>query len=186
MTNGFISIPREALAELLKASGSALTPEEYVASLEQGNIYSRYPSRARASVWSKSILLVVALISGVWVCLPIGFSFEGILLAVGLATVTFFEYRVHRYFRDLNDKAPELGFRNQSAFAVAILIYGLYHALVPSTVQLQEYNNMLDADTMEMIRSMTRVFYLLVGVVGGIAQFGLAWYYRAARMEPRP
>jgi hypothetical protein len=26
-----------------------------------------------------------------------------------------------------------------------------------------------------------RVGYLVIGIVGGISQFGLAWYYRSAR-----
>ena len=42
-----ISIPREALAELLKASGSPLTPEEYLASLPGVGIYKKFSSRAR-------------------------------------------------------------------------------------------------------------------------------------------
>jgi len=178
----FISIPRQALAELLQAVGSPLTPEQYLASLPELGLYAKYRGRARAAAWSKSILLIVAILSALIV--PFDFDFEGVIIVAGLATVTFFEFRVHRYFRDLNPAAPTLGFRNQSAFAAAILIYGLYHTVVtfhlsPETQTLIEENNVVDLD---MVRNLTRVFYLVIGVVGGVSQFGLAWYYRAARV----
>ncbi len=93
---------------------------------------------------------------------------------------------MHRYFRDHNPAAPTLGFRNQSAFAAAILIYGLYHALQRFHLEVpREYNDVMDPATMDMIRLMGRFFYLVVGVVGGVSQFALAWYYRTARL-PTP
>jgi hypothetical protein len=190
-----IPIPREALAELLKAAGSPLTPEEYVASLSDTRTYGRYPSRARAAAGSKYVLLVVAAIAVVstpllwWFS---GFSLENIIITVGLVVVTFFEYRVHRYFRERDERAPGLGFRNQSAFAAAILIYGLYHAVVllqvsPQLQNMVETNNVIDPDTLNLmessIPSLGRLFYLFIGVVGGLSQFGLAWYYRSARIK---
>jgi len=188
----FISIPREALDALLKAAGSPLTPEEYLASLPATGDYKKYRSRARAAVWSKYILLIATVVSVLWgiadfVTTPIFDSLpakiEDVIVAVGLVTVTFFEFRVHRYFRELNPAAPNLGFRNQSYFAVAILIYGLYHAWASFHMQIPvEYNNMLDADTMEQIRLATRLSYLVIGIVGCVSQFGLAWYYRSARV----
>src|ERR1035441_9965697 len=98
--NPLISIPREALAELLRASGSPLTPEQYAASLPELGATKKYPGRARASAWSKNILLVVAVLAGI--SLPFGFDLEDVIIAVGLATVTFFEFRVNRYFRENN------------------------------------------------------------------------------------
>jgi len=32
---------------------------------------------------------------------------------------------------------------------------------------------------------MTLVAYLIIGIVGGVSQFCLAWYYRAAQEPPR-
>jgi hypothetical protein len=182
--NPLISIPREALAELLRAAGSPLTPEQYLASLPELSTYKKYPGRAKAATWSKYFLLVVAVLAVV--CLPVlGFGFENLILAAWLSTVTFFEFRVHRYFRDNDPRAPSLGFRNQSCFAAGILIYCLYHAL--STFQLPvqdmnliEENNLIDLDT---LRSLARVFYLFIAVVAGGSQFGLAWYYRSAQIR---
>jgi hypothetical protein len=182
--NPLISIPREALAELLRASGSPLTPEQYLASLPELGAAKKYPGRAKAAAWSRNILLVVAVLAGV--CLPFGFDLEDVIIVIGLATVTFFEYRVHRYFRDGNPEAPGLGFRNQSCFAAAILIYGLYHAFVATQIQVPaEYREVMDPSTTAVIQGFERIFYLIVGIVGGISQFGLAWYYRSAQVRAK-
>jgi hypothetical protein len=178
-----ITIPRQALVELLRASGSTLTPEQYLASLPDARTTQKYAGRTSASAWSKGILLVAALVSGIWTCLPVGFGIEGIIITIGLGVVTFFEYRVNDYFRTLNLKAPDLGFRNQSAFAAAILLYGLYHAMVPYQMSsdMQGFFEQSNVADLDMLRNLTRVFYLIIGVTGGISQFGLAWYYRSAR-----
>ena len=182
--NPLISIPREALAELLQAAGSPLTPEQYLASLAGGGAGNKYASRARAAAWSKPILLLVTILSGVFLLFSPGV--ENVIVLAGLAVVTFFEYRVHRYFREGNPAAPGLGFRNQSAFAAAILIYGLYHAFVPSQIKLpDEYREVMDPDMTGMIQGFERTFYLIVGILGGVSQFGLAWYYRSAQTPPK-
>lgn len=180
-----ISIPRDALAELLRASGSSLTPEQYVASLPDVGVYEKYASRAWAAGVSKYLLLVVAVL-GV-VSLPfLGFDFENLIIVVGLVTVTFFEYRVHRYFREGNLAAPSLGFRNQSAFAGAILIYCLYHAIVPSSIPMQSaLRQVMDPDISGLLQTLERVTYLFVGFVAGGSQFGLAWYYLNAQIQSK-
>src|SRR5271170_7656847 len=104
--NPLISIPREALAELLRAAGSPLTPEQYVASLPEINTYKKYPGRVKASAWSKNILVVVAVLAGL--SLPFNFDFEDVIIVIGLATVTYFEFRVHRYFSEHDPKGPGL------------------------------------------------------------------------------
>jgi hypothetical protein len=125
---------------------------------------------------------VVAVLAGV--CLPFGFDIEDVIIVIGLATVTFFEYRVHRYFRDGNPAAPSLGFRNQSCFAAGILIYGLYHAFIATHLQVpSEYIETMDPSTTAMVQAFERVFYLIIGIVGGISQFALAWYYRSAQVR---
>jgi hypothetical protein len=177
-----ISLPRDALAELLKSAGSPLTPEQYIASLSTVNIVSQYAGRAKASMWSKKILAVAAVLSLVW--LPFNFDLEDVILTVGICAVTFFEYRVNRYFREGHPNGPSLGFRNQSLFAVGILIYGLYHALFPSKMQLpEEYRDLVDASTLALMQSTTRVGYLVIGIAGGLSQFALAWYYRGAQVK---
>ena len=184
--NPFLSIPRQALAELLRASGSPLTPEQYLASLPEVGVYKKFAGRAKAAAWNKYFLLVVAVLAVL--CLPfLGFDFENLIIAAGLVTVTFFEYRVHRYFRENNPQAPSLGFRNQSCFAAAILIYCLYHAFAPFQIPLEtqslvEENNLIDLNT---LKSMARLFYLIVAIVAGGSQFALACYYRSARVQTK-
>ena len=181
--NPLISIPRAALAELLQAAGSTLTPEQYVASLPETGAFKKYPSRARMAAWSKPVLMLVAILSGVFtVFFP---DIENVIVFIGLALVTFFEYRVHRYFRELNPEAPSLGFRNQSAFAAGILIYCLYHAFVPFHLS-PETSSMVEESNLDpsLFANFARLFYLGVAVTAGGSQFMLAWYYRSARVRP--
>ncbi len=49
-----VNIPREKLAELLQASGSTLTPEQYTASLPGMGPVVKFPSRALADSWCKN------------------------------------------------------------------------------------------------------------------------------------
>jgi hypothetical protein len=184
--NPLISIPRDALADLLRASGSPLTPEQYLASLPESGIYRKYKSRALAAAINKYCLLVVA-VFGV-VTLPfLGFSVENVIIVIGLITVTCFEYRVHRYFLERNPAAPGLGFRNQSLFAAAILLYCIYSGfsashLFAETPGLVEENNVIDP---EMFKTVAKLFYAIVAIVAGGSQFGLACYYRSAEVKPQ-
>jgi len=41
----------------------------------------------------------------------------------------------------------------------------------------------MDPSTTSTIQAFERVFYLIVGIVGGVSQFGLAWYYRSAQIR---
>ena len=182
--NPIVSIPREELAELLRASGSPLTPEEYLAALADADIYKRYKSRAWAAAISKYCLLLVAIL-GV-VALPIvGFDIEDLIIVAGLVTVTFFEFRVHSYFKENNSSAPRLGYRNQTAFAAAILIYCLYHAFAPLQIPTEdmnmiEQNNLIDP---AQLKNLTRIFYLGIALVAGGSQYALAVYYRGVAQD---
>jgi len=176
-----ISVPRDKLAELLQASGSTLTPEQYVASLPGAELTRKYESRAWAAAFSKYFLLVVAAL-GVITVPFMGFDVENLIIVVGLVTVTYFEFRVHRYFVEGNPEAPSLGFRNQACFAGAILIYCLYHALLPASVAIPpEYREVMDPPTAGLIQGLERVFYAIIAIIAGGSQFGLALYYRSAR-----
>jgi len=180
--NPLITIPRDALAELLRAAGSPLTPEQYMASLPDLGAYKKYPGRAWAAAISKYCLLVVA-VAGVVLMPVLGFDFENLIIEAGLITVTYFEFRVHQYFRENNPAAPSLGYRNQSCFAAAILIYCLYHAfftsqLSASDMTLVEENNLIDPNS---LKNMVRIFYFIIAIVAGGSQYGLAVYYRSAQ-----
>jgi hypothetical protein len=179
----FVSVPKEALAELLRSSGSTLTPEEFLASLPETGDMRKYASRARAAAVSKGVLLVVTILAVL--CVPFNLDslsaiVENVIIVAGLATVTFFENRTHRFFREGNPAAPDLGFRNESYFAAAILVYGLYHAVLPSEVT-GEVRDLVDPAMIPWIQGVVRITYVTVGVVGGLSQFGLAWYYRSAK-----
>jgi hypothetical protein len=146
-------------------------------------INPKYRSRTSTAWWSKTILAVAAVISLLLVL--VDFDWADALVVVGVAAVTFFEFRVHRYFLTGDPRAPDLGFRNQSCFAVGILLYGLYHALYVPPIQSlvpQELVEYLDAPTLDFMKSTMKYGYLTVGIIGGMSQFGLAWYYRSAKV----
>jgi len=178
--NRLVSIPREDLAALLKASGSPLTVEDYLASLQVTSGYEKYGSRSVAAAWSKYFLLGATILSGLFTCLPMGFDLESVLITLILAAFTFVEFRVHRAFRDCAPEAPSLGFRNQVAFAAFILIYCLYHAFAPMQVPAN-YREYMDPDMSRMVRTFTIAVYLTIGIVGGVSQLCLALYYWSAR-----
>ena len=180
----FYAVPHQALADLLRAAGSPLTPEQYVASLTVADEFRRYPGRAWTAAVSKYFLLVVAVL-GLGLLPFLGLTVENIFIEIGLCVVTFFEYRVHTYFRTNDPRGPVLGFRNQAAFAGAIVIYCIYHAVgtyhfSADTQILVEENNVIDPAT---LKSIVRLFYLFIAVLAGGSQFGLALFYRSARVR---
>jgi hypothetical protein len=145
----------------------------------------KYRGRASTAWWSKTILAIAAVISVLLVL--VDFDWVDALIVVGVLAVTFFEFRVHHYFLTGDSRAPDLGFRNQSCFAAGILIYGLYHALFQPPLEAmvpRELLDYMDAPTLDFMKSTIRYGYLTVGIVGGVSQFGLAWYYRGAKPQP--
>jgi hypothetical protein len=145
-------------------------------------INPKYRGRISTAWWSKTILAVAAVISVLLVL--VDFDWADAIVVVGVIAVTFFEFRVYRYFLTGDPRAPDLGFRNQSCFAVGILLYGLYHAVSQPPLQTlmpQEILDYMDAPTLELLKAIMKYGYLTVGILGGISQFGLAWYYRNAK-----
>ena len=148
-------------------------------------INPKYRPRISTAWWSKTILAIAAVISVL--LLLCDFDWWDALAVAGVLVVTFFEFRVHRYFLTGDPRAPDLGFRNQSGFAAGILLYGLYHAFEPPPIQTlvpPELLTYIDAGTIEYVKETIKNGYLAVGILGGLSQFGLAWYYRSAKSPP--
>ncbi len=148
-------------------------------------INPNYRGRISAAWWSKTLLAFAAVLSVI--ILQFGFDLGDALVVAGVLTVTFFEFRVHHYFLTGDPRAPDLGFRNQSGFAAGILLYGLYHAFHPTDIQAlisPELAGYIDEPTIESMKMMIKNGYLTVGILGGLSQFGLAWYYRNAKAPP--
>jgi zinc transporter ZupT len=139
----------------------------------------KYSGRIRAAVWSKNILLI-AFILGVPLTL-ISFDLEGLVLLILVGVVTYFEFRTYNYFTAGDPRAPQLGFLNQSCFAAGILVYGMVHAVMTNASEMPSWaSEAIDADTQAMIVQVTREGYVVIGIVGCLSQFALAWYYRNA------
>jgi hypothetical protein len=142
----------------------------------------KYRGRISAAWWSKTILAGAAVISVL--ILPFSLDLETVVVVAGVLTVTFLEFRVHRYFLTGDPRGPDLGFRNQSGFAAGILLYGLYHAFHVTPLESlipPEMIGYIDQPTLDFMKSMIKNAYLAVGILGGASQFGLAWYYRGAK-----
>src|SRR6202453_4229088 len=105
-----IPVPREALADLLRAAGSNLTPEEYASSLPSLTTYKKFPGRAKVCVVNKWVMAGIAGLS--LLILPFSIDNETIIVGAGLCPATFFEFRTHWYFVQNDLRAPPLGFRN--------------------------------------------------------------------------
>ena len=137
--------------------------------------------RIRAAFWSKTLLAVASVLSVL--ILPFDFDWWSALIVAGIWTVTFFEFRMYSYFLNGDPRAPDLGFCNQSCFAAAILMYGLYHAVYPTPIP-EEIRGLLDETTLELVQGLIKNAYLAIGILGGVSQFALAWYYRSAKAFP--
>jgi len=142
----------------------------------------KYRSRAAAAWWNKTFLAMASVISVL--LLLLGFDWWSALIVAAILTVTYFEFRVHHYFLTGDARAPGLGFLNQSCFAVAILLYGFYHAVYPPQIQAlvpQEMRDLVDPSMVDFMQTTVVIGYLVIGILGGLSQFGLAWYYRSAK-----
>jgi len=146
-------------------------------------INPKYRGRISAAWWSKTVLAIAAVLSVIF--LPFDFDWESALVVAGVLAVTFFEFRVHYYFLTGDPRAPDLGFRNQSCFAAGIMLYGFYLAFhLPQGQLLQQLYSMLDEPTAAIFQNTIKNGCLTAGTLGGLSQFGLAWYYRNAKVPP--
>ncbi len=147
-------------------------------------INPKYRSRISVAWWSKTLLAIAAGLS-VLLLIP-DFDWWTALAVAGVLVVTFFEFRVHRYFLTGDPRAPDLGFRNQACFAAGIMMYGLYHAFYPLSIQAMippELRDFYDESQIDLMQSIVKNGFLVVGILAGASQFGLAWYYRSAKVR---
>lgn len=181
--NPLISVPRQALGDLLRKSGSKYrTPEEWLASLKETKLYTLYPGRARAAAVSAYFLIAAAVIS--ILCVFISFCFENVLLAIIITGIAWVEHFTLRGFRTWDKRAPIMGCYNQIVFASIIVLYGTYNAFLTGPIQIPaDYKDSIDPDMLGWVSSGEKLFYILVAVIGGGSQYLMAWYYYRAKSD---
>jgi len=182
-------VPEGVLVQLLKDGGHSSSPREYLAAhrhkIEAGEMYQK---RARVAYWSI-----------VWLGFSTAFSlfsfavhqnWEDFISVILLGTMTYVEFHVRRWFIDGDIRGSTYGYWNQTAFALAFLVYGIYHALIPSPILSSPA--LLELAGQEAINRLVMIAtggYLLIGVVCGACQYSLALYYKRSlhpKLAPQP
>jgi hypothetical protein len=173
-----VSIPEETLKELLRAAGRDESVAQFLAGGETQRriqLGQRFQRRAAAAFYSQYWLLFSAIFS--WIFVAATPDVEGILSGILLSCMTVMEHKVQLWFKEGDDRGIIWGWRNQCLFALLFLIYGAYHGLFTSSMP-SELNEYVDADAIKgTVEGVARLVYFSVGIVGGLGQFCLAWYY---------
>jgi hypothetical protein len=182
-----VQIPEAALEALLREAGH---PESVAAYLASSNVQTlaaagqRLVKRANAAYWSRFWLFLSAAVS--WLGFVSGPDIEGFIACVLLTGMTVVEYKVYHFFLAADVRGAIWGWWNQCLFAALFLIYGGYHGTfvtVPplATSTLADLGvEGLQGDLQSQLTELTRLTYYTIALVGGVAQFSLAWYYRRA------
>jgi hypothetical protein len=175
-----VQIPEATLEALLREAGRTESVDDYLrtgdvpAQLQAGH---RLLKRARAAYWSRFWLLFSAGVT----CLSFltGPNFEDFISGILLIGMTIVEFKVYAFFLAVDVRGSIYGWWNQCLFSVLFLIYGGYHGTFVSVSP--EIQSMVDPSMISMIMNLERLIYYVIGVVGALGQFWLAYYYRSAR-----
>jgi len=128
---------------------------------------------ATFNVWSIGIFAALTLLFGI-------FSLTGFLLGVGLAVVTWNEYRGRALLRSFDPAGLRLLGRNQLGLMVLIVLYALwsiYQARTHPDPGLTQMDQILGGDTSGLVASLTTIVYVGVIAITGIFQGMMARYY---------
>lgn len=128
---------------------------------------------ATFNVWSIGIFAALTLLFGV-------FSLTALVLGVGLAVVTWNEYRGRKLLRGFDPAGPRLLGRNQLGLMALIVVYALWsmhQARAHPDPGLEQMDEILGGDTSGLVASLTTIVYVGVIAITGIFQGLMARYY---------
>ena len=142
---------------------------------------------ATMSAWMLAIFAVISL-PGVFS------SFTGFFIVAGLGACSFFEFRGRNALRGMNPQGASMLARNQWVLGAVIVVYALsnvvatlggaghYDQAIQATPQLEQ---ILGSDGGRgglggLMKSLTLMYYVLVGVGGAVGQLFM-WRYHARR-----
>lgn len=163
------------MTDVAEAPGP-LTPEqqqELSDARDRAKPVMRAARWARFNAWSMGIFAALTIIFGL-------FSFTAIVLGVGLAVVTWNEYRGGRMLMGFDPAAPRLLGRNQLGLMALIMAYALwsiYRARTHPDADLAQMDQILGGDTSGLVASLTTILYLAVMAATGLCQGFMARYY---------
>jgi hypothetical protein len=128
---------------------------------------------ATYNIWSMGIFAAFTIVFGL-------FSFTAMALGIGLAAVTWNEYRGRRLLRLFDPEGPRLLGRNQLGLMAIIVVYALwsiYQTRAHPDAELVQMDQILGGDTSGLVASLTTIVYLAVIVATGFFQGLMARYY---------
>jgi len=136
---------------------------------------------ASFNVWTIGTFAALTILFGI-------FSLTALVLGIGLAVVTWNEYRGRALLRRFDPAGPRLLGRNQFGLMVLIIVYALWSMYLARTHPdpgLAQMDQILGGDTAGLVADLTVVIYLGVIAATAIFQGLLVRYYfkRIAMVE---
>jgi hypothetical protein len=177
-----VEVPEDLLQDLLKASGQTVDGflRAHRVEIQTGQEFQK---RANAAKWSRlwlaasTLFCLISLISGG--------NLEDAISVLLLGAMTCVEFKVRGWFLKGDPRGAIYGYWNQTLFAALFVIYGVYHVFAASAPA--SVTDMIGAGYTHAVIQASRLFYGIVGMVGAIAQYLLALYYKRSlpRHTPR-
>jgi hypothetical protein len=156
--------------------GGPLTDEQQQALADAKERARSFMGAARVAsfnVWSIGIFAALTILFGI-------FSLTALVLGIGLAVVTWNEYRGRARLRSFDPEGPRLLGRNQLGLMALIVVYALwsmFQARAHPDPELAQMDQILGGDTSGLVASLTTIVYIAVIAATGIFQGLMARYY---------
>lgn len=165
-------------------SDPSLTPEQRQAladAKERAKPLTGANRTATFNIWTIGAFAVLTILFGL-------FSLTALVLGVGMAVVTWNEYRGRALLRAFDPAGPRLLGRNQLGLMGLIIVYALwsmYQTTANPDPELAQMDQILGGDTAGLVAELTVYVYVGVIVLTGLFQGLLARYYfkRIAMVE---
>jgi len=162
----------------------SLTPEqrqELANAKARSHAFMGAARTATFNIWTVGAFAAVTILFGL-------FSLTALVLGIGMAVVTWNEYRGRAMVRRFDPAGPLLLGRNQLGLMGLIIVYALwsmYQTTANPDPELAQMDAILGGDTAGLVAELTAYVYIGVIVLTGIFQGLLARYYfrRIAMVE---
>lgn len=155
-----------------------LTPEqqgELDEARERARGFMKAARAATFNIWTIGAFAAITLLFGI-------FSLTALILGVGMAVVTWNEYRGRALLRRFDPAGPRLLGRNQlglMALIVAYAVWSMIQTRAHPDPELAQMDQILGGDTSGLVAQLTMLVYVGVIAVTGVFQGLMARYYFA-------
>lgn len=156
----------------------SLSTEQRLALAEAKERAGNFMGAARTAtfnIWSIGSFAAITILFGL-------FSLTALVLGIGMAVVTWTEYKGRALVRRFDPAGPLLLGRNQLVLMALIIVYALwsmYQTTAHPDAELAQMDEILGGDTAGLVTQLTIFVYVGVIAVTGLFQGLLARYYFA-------